>query len=177
MSYAGKVQDRISLCQTLRIRASSGLALVQRPNGVRTDRRQYTQAAGTRPRVSGCFKRRTRSCCLALRTMIHLAPLLRTLICASGSGQRLRLLFLPFTCSIAFHRFGAYASRVSIGLRRRAVVLRTEGRLRGWGLVPLSLHRYLVLRSRKSEGSKQCSPLFPSRSWLFLGSCCQLLGH
>lgn len=41
---------------------SSRLPLVIRPNEALTDRRQYTQAAGTRSMISRCLKEQTRSC-------------------------------------------------------------------------------------------------------------------
>jgi hypothetical protein len=83
MSYAGQVPDRISLCQTyLRIGACTKAALVLQPNAVLTDRRQYTQAAGTRSKISRCFRERPRSCWVAVHTMVYFAPLLGAFVCA-----------------------------------------------------------------------------------------------
>jgi hypothetical protein len=62
---------------------------------------------------------------LAGRTMIYFAPLLGAFVCASRWRRLLRLRLLPIACPILFHDIGAYASRASIGLRRRAVVFQT----------------------------------------------------
>lgn len=59
MSYAGRVPDRISFCQTTADSCiSQGLPLYSDAfNAVLTDRRQYTQAAGTRPTISQCLRK------------------------------------------------------------------------------------------------------------------------
>jgi hypothetical protein len=62
---------------------------------------------------------------LAGRTMIYFAPLLGAFVCARRGWRLLRLRLVPIACPILLHDIGFYASRVSIGLRRRAVVLRT----------------------------------------------------
>ena len=113
----------------MRIGAYTEYFHVRRPNAKLTDRRQYTQAAGTRSKVSRCFKKIldvARGRWRAGHTMVYFAPLLGTFACA-GCGRGLRRLgLLPITCPILFHDIGVYASssRDSIGLRRRAVVFR-----------------------------------------------------
>lgn len=62
---------------------------------------------------------------LAGRTMIYFAPLLGAFVCARRGWRLLRLRLVPIACPILLHDIGFYASRASIGLRRRAVVLRT----------------------------------------------------
>lgn len=59
------------------------------------------------------------------RTMIYFAPLLGAFVCARWRRRLLRLRLLPIACPILFHDIGAYASRASIGSRRRAFVLQS----------------------------------------------------
>ena len=72
---------------------SSRPPLVNKSDGVLTDRRQYTQAAGTRTMISGCLEERIRSCWLTRHTMVHFAPLLRsrTVACPRENRRRPRL--------------------------------------------------------------------------------------
>jgi hypothetical protein len=48
--------------------------------------------------------------------MIHLAPLLWTLVCAGSSRRRRGLLFVPAAGRIVFHDIGLYGREVSIGV-------------------------------------------------------------
>jgi hypothetical protein len=112
----------------MRIGAYAEYFHVFRPNARLTDRRQYTQAAGTRSKVSRCFRgilEVVRGRWLAGRTMIYFAPLLGAFVCARRGWRLLRLRLVPIACPILLHDIEFYASRASIGLRRRAVVLRT----------------------------------------------------
>lgn len=80
-----RVADRISYCQT-----SCACAQIPSPAilglgaALLTDLRQYTQAAGTRPKVSNVSAWRIQACGEKRfpRTMIDFAPLLRAFACA-----------------------------------------------------------------------------------------------